>query len=56
MTDREKKCAITALELALKYLEHPDVQAINFALHASIAARRVEEAIIELKFGNIPEI
>ena len=56
MTDRGKKCAIAALELALKYLEHPDVQAITFALHASVAARRVEEAIVELKFENIPTI
>ena len=32
------------LELALKYLEHPDVQAIPFALPASAVAARIREA------------
>ena len=36
---------LAALELAVKYLDHPDVQAIPFALHAECAANRAREAI-----------
>lgn len=35
------------LRLALKYLEHPDVQSMPFALPAAAAAERVREAIAD---------
>ena len=36
---------LSALQLAVKYLEHPDVQSIPFALNASAAADRANNAI-----------
>ena len=42
---------LAALQLALRYLEHPDVQAIPFALHASVPAERARRAIAKAK-GN----
>lgn len=33
------------LELALRYLDHPDVQAIPFALHASVVADRARHIL-----------
>jgi hypothetical protein len=33
------------LELALKYLEHPDVQEIPFSLHTGVAAKRIRTAL-----------
>ena len=36
---------LAALQLALRYLEHPDVQAMPFALPASVPAGRVRAAI-----------
>ena len=36
---------LAMLKLAVKYLDHPDVQTIPFALHADCAASRVHAAI-----------
>lgn len=40
---------IEALKNALKYLEHPEVQAIPFALPASAPARQLREIIKDLE-------
>jgi hypothetical protein len=34
-----------ALRLAIRYLDHPDVQTIPFALHAEIPANRARAAL-----------
>lgn len=36
---------LSALQLAVKYLEHPDIQTIPFALSASVAVDRANAAI-----------
>lgn len=37
------------LRLALQYLEHPDVQAIPFALNAGVVADRVKALLAEVE-------
>jgi hypothetical protein len=44
---------LAALEMALKYLENPEVQAIPFVLSASVPAKRVSKAIA-LAHGKEP--
>lgn len=45
-----KARTLTALlELALRYISHPDVQAIPFALPASTVQERIEEALAAVK-------
>lgn len=36
---------IKLLKLAVLYLEHPDVQAMGFALNSGVVAKRIEAAI-----------
>jgi len=40
---------IAASELALRYLDHPDVQAIGFSLPAAAVADRLRDAIATVK-------
>ena len=37
------------LELAVRYLAHPDVQVIPFALHASAVVERIEKTIRKVR-------
>ena len=40
---------IAALKLAARYLEHPDVQALPFALPSSTVAQRIKELVARLQ-------
>lgn len=41
----ERKQLLSVASLAIKYLEHPDVQAMPFALSAKVVAERMHKAI-----------
>lgn len=49
ITDKNTPTMIAALKNALRYLEHPDMQAIPFALPASSPARQLREIIADLE-------
>ena len=42
----DRKRLIGVLQLAVKYLDHPDVQAIPFALPAKVVAERAHDALL----------
>lgn len=46
----ENENVVRVLNLALAYLEHPDVQAIPFAVRAEVAAEQVKQAIADLDY------
>lgn len=50
-TQSTLKAAVAVLELALRYISHPDVQAIPFALPASCVQERIEEVLAAAKGG-----
>lgn len=43
---------LAELKLALRYLEHPDVEAIPFAMRASTVANRIRRTIAKLEEEN----
>ena len=45
---------VAELKLALRYLEHPDVQAIPFAMRASTVADRIHRTLAKLE-GELSE-